>query len=407
MQRSSKKTQGRTGDSYLTNATPSLRLGIKQNPDTSIFQFVTSTISNYINPSANTNFDPEADSEYIKQRLKKLAAQITPAQEKHDAIEQQIRDLNKEKQPIPPQLFTERRRLRELIDALQIQQLDYIGENIREHSARRMDLFFLLLIAVYKQNVKVSRARTGRQHGAGTEETLTAGCHHSLFPCLEFEKIPTTIVSSLYQSATSLLFKAENLFPPSPNGEQILQDTHFAEMLNDTAQLPDCVNKFDCHLERHGTDTSSLVDIALSILNRCASGAINPLQGMDQFCDALYASFNSLHLTYIKPDINYNAKGTRGKTPKSFALIWQYEREGALRNMKLYDAGETKHAAASWNYIYLMLGMHKLPASERALSYIYSGPIERRISAMQQEIFSEKYDPENKLLKESLKKGKK
>lgn len=389
-----KKNTGRKGDGYESNATPSLRLMIKRNPDAGYIQRATSTITSWFNNPVPTKFDPEADSAYVTYTLTKIAAKLKPLQTELAAIEEKIKELKKNKQDIDPRIFANQTRLRREIDALQVEQVTGLAENIREHSARRIDLFFMLLIAVYKQNVEVMRAVTAKQHGSGSEKTMTAGCHHSLFPCLKFKTIPATIAGSVYSSVFSM-FKSDNLFPPSPNGEQILEGTHFAEMLNNTAKLPVCVNTFDCHMERNGFETSSLVDIALGILNRCSRGIINPLQGLDEFCDALYAHLSALHTKYIKPEINYDAKGTRGKAPRSFALVWQYEREGALRNMRLYDVGDTKHAAAQWNYVYWQLGMQKLPASERVLSYVYSGPIEKRIAAIQQEIFKWKYDPKN------------
>lgn len=411
MQRSkgNKKNQGRdVSKNWDKMPIPSLRLMQKKNPDASILQRVTLSFAGFfearmaslLTTSASTEFDKNADTDYIESYLAQLAANIQAYQKQLDSIERKIKDLKKNKKDIAQHLLTNRRGLRELIDHLQIDQVSGLAENIREHSARRIDLFFLLLIAVYKQNVIVNKSKTSKQHGKGDEKTLTAGCHSSLFPCLQFERIQKSIASSIINNLWAQ-FTYSTSVPPSPNGEQILEDTHFAEALNMTTQLPDCVNKFDCHMEKQGIESSSLVQIAHSILNKTSRGEINPIQGLNEFCDSLYAFFSSLQLKYIKPDINYNANGTRGKTPKSFALIWEYEREGALRNMQLYSAGTEMHAAASSSYIYAMLGMNNLPFLKRAIGYVYSGYTEQRILEIQHEIFKWKFDPTNEEYKKT------
>lgn len=414
-QKNGKKNQGRTGEKNSeSEVLPNLMLLQKQNPETSILQKVTTTVANYVGAKAGALLSSQAskpiarptieeEKKRIHDQLARIAAKLTPLDNELTSIDDQIKKLKKDKQPVPPDLLTNRRRLRELIDHMQSDQVTDLAENICEHSARRIDFFFYLLIAVYKQNVVVTKARTDKQHGKGSEKTLTAGCHSSLFPSLTFTKIQPSTASSVANSIWSM-FGAASAPMISPRGEQILNETYFAEILNVCMELPVCVNKFDCHMERHGFAASSLVDIATGILNRTARGDINPIQGLNEFCDALNSSFNYLHHLYIEPEVNYSAEGTRGKTPRSFAKIWEYEREGALRNMAFYDDNKhTKHAAASWEYIYLMLGMHKMPLYKRTASLVYSGYALERIMEIQQEIFNMTFDPDNKIFKEALK----
>lgn len=447
-QNTSKKNFGRKGASYESNALPSLQLLEKQNNNATTMQKITSAVYSYVESKATALISPApqpapvavsvtAKIEAINNIYKEYAIKINNLDSELKAILAQIKKLRDDKLEVPPELKEEKYRLLEQIDLLKLQQVEAAPENIREHSARRIDLFFHLLIAVYKQNVTIQKAHTGLQHGRGTEETMTAGCHPSLFPCLEFHLIPppqpaaadnsrsyasyltnnpvtqtvwSYVTDNKVVNTASSFFKTTKpkYFPPDG---QILTGMHFEQALNITTQLPVCVNQFDMHLEKRGTEPSSLVKIAENILERTSRGLIYPTQGLDEFCDAYYSMLNSLHHEYVKPGISYKAKGTRGEWPQSFAKILEYQAEGAARHMRFYDLKETtgnetkitKHAAASWEYIYTTLQLHKLNISDKAKILVFSGPIENRIFDIQEEILKWKYDPKNELFKESLK----
>lgn len=445
-QNNGKKNLGRKGASYESNALPSLQLLEKQNNYTTTMQKITSAVASYVESKAETFFKRppsppkpvvavQAKIDAINELFKQLAIKINALDAELKAILEKIKTLRDAKQDVPPELKEEKYRLYEQIDLLKLQQVEAVAENIREHSARRIDLFFLLLIGIYKQNVSYQKGRTGVQHGRGNEETMTAGCHSSLFPCLEFELIPPAAAANSASTYTSYLtdnpvtrtvwsYATDNrivntassffqttkpkYFPPDG---KLFAGMHFEQVLNITMQLPVCVNQFDMHLEKRGTDPSALVKIAESIIDRTSRGLIYPTQGLDEFCDAYYSMLNSLHTEYVKPGISYKSKGTRGEWPQTFGKILEYQAEGAARIMRFYDVKETngnetkitKHAAATWEYIYTKLELHKLDISEKAKIYVFSGPIEKRIFDIQEEMLKWKYDPKNELYKESLK----
>lgn len=449
-QNTDKKNLGRKGTSYESNALPSLQYLEKQNNQTTTLQKITSAVYSYVESKATALISPapanaapvavdiQTKIDTLNDLYKELAIKINTLDSELKSVIDKIKNMRAAKQVIPPELKEEKYRLNEQIDLLKLQQVEATPEKIREHSARRIDLFFLLLIAVYKQNVTIQKAHTGMQHGRGTEETMTAGCHSSLFPCLEFQLIappqPAAAAVNNTKSYTSYLtdnpvsqtvwsyvtdnkvvntassfFKTTKpkYFPPEG---QLFTGMHYEQVLNITTYLPVCVNQFDMHLEKRGTDPSALVKIAENILDRTSRGLIYPTQGIDEFCDAYYSMLNSLHTEYVKPGISYKTKGTRGEWPQTFGKILEYQTEGAARMMRFYDVKDasghvTKHAAASWEYIYSQLGLHKLHISDKAKILVVSGPIENRIFDIQEEILKWKYEPKNESYIASLKSG--
>lgn len=165
-------------------------------------------------------------------------------------------------------------------DAFAVKKILFLSEKIKEHASNRIDLFFLLLIAVYNQQVSVTKTTTTLQHGIGSKETGTHACHSSLFPSVKFHPLPNT------DSDNDSDNEDENLIT--------LENTHFADQLNVTANLPVEVNEFDSILEG-GYRQSKYVRASLDILNRAAKGEITPKEGMEEFIIFMHEFFTTFN----------------------------------------------------------------------------------------------------------------
>lgn len=144
---------------------------------------------------------------------------------------------------------------------------------IREHSARRMDLYFYLLIAVYKTQYQLHQENTMLQHGKGRKSkspnriSLTHACHSNFFPNL---------------------IATKNNVSAAPN-ENMFDRTHFMDTMNITCELPIFVNQLDSMLEGKIHYPSHLRKKSLNILQLVSRGTINPVEGYRQFL----STFNS------------------------------------------------------------------------------------------------------------------
>jgi hypothetical protein len=88
---------------------------------------------------------------------------------------------------------------------------------------------------------------------------------------------------------------------------------------------------------------------------------------------------------YIMQIPDYSNKGS-AKIPQTIAKIYEYERQGSFRVIN------ESSLTANRNYIYMMLGLHKLTTKQYAAGLVYSGYIEQRILEMQNEILTSKFD---------------
>lgn len=131
-----------------------------------------------------------------------------------------------------------------------LQQVELSKDLIQEHAARRVDLFFYLLVAVYKEQFNLIKENTVKQHGQGSIKKGTHACHSSLFP--------NTNLSPLF-------FK-----------------THFYESLNSTVELPKIVNDFDGCIEGKRMPSPWIIECQ-SILNAVSRADIDPRHGMTRF----------------------------------------------------------------------------------------------------------------------------
>ncbi len=147
--------------------------------------------------------------------------------------------------------------------------------HIKEHAARRVDLFFYTLVAYYKTGLSPKQGHTELQHGIGRNardhSSITQACHSSLLPSLVDE--------SRHASAAEM---EEN---PS-----ILNGTHFLDSLNATVELPVIVNEFDNELE----NTFACREQSILILQQVSAGEINPIEGLNQFMKMLDTTLKNI-----------------------------------------------------------------------------------------------------------------
>ena len=283
--------------------------------------------------------------------IKSLKEELKP-------ILKEISNLKADDKPIPLALTKRKRDVLEKIDLLELQKVEKFANNIREHAAMRFDLFFLLLVAVYKTNVAGTKGWTPSQFGSGTQDIETNGCHDALFPFLYMTDNPPE-PSNTYKAINyiwQLIRRSAPAQPgptPEPVEHNILKDKHFAYVSNMTTEAPKTVNKFDCKLEMAGQDRSALVRCAVEVINQVSRGELTPVQGLDAYCKIMYRSFQTLKDLYIEPPADYSTGGP-GKIPKTFKKIWEYEREGTFHAI---DEGTL---TANRKYINQVLAIDKL-----------------------------------------------
>lgn len=210
-----------------------------------------------------------------------------------------------------------------------MESLALTKDYVQEHAARRVDLFFLLLVAVYKKNVVVVKGETTDQYGQGSRKLRgTQACHSSFFPALKME-LPERQTRSAVEAVPSLA------------------GTHLEIELNSTVELPAVVNGFDGYMEGRGPEgRSKLIRSCETILNQVAKGKLNPKSGMDSFLSKMNRFLNA-------PNANYfNREGK--ETPKEAKqLVHEYEKTGT------FWAATVDRQHVRDEYMHMMLGVHK------------------------------------------------
>lgn len=187
------------------------------------------------------------------------------------------------------------------IDALNLKKVESISELIIEHAMRRADLFFYLMVAVYKKNVRVYKDATVKQHGSGSQDLNTQGCHCSVIPNVKL----TPMNNSIFQSS------------PVPD----LENTQFSESLNMTVELPLIVNVFDGILEGK-RQHSKQVKALLEILNQVSRGTLTPKLGMNKYYKIMDDFFNHVEQNQIRKN--------KIESPKAFKKVWEFEKTGTF-----------------------------------------------------------------------------
>jgi hypothetical protein len=211
---------------------------------------------------------------------------------------------------------------------------------ILEHAARRVDLFFYLLIAYHNTKTKVDFTNPMLQHGGGVKG-CTEGAHSSLFTQLIDYSIFNKDEFEVANSRKKHHFRKISL----------LCGTHFLESTNATMEVPLSVNDFDQELEGQKiSDESDIRKAAIDIVNKVAAGAMDPIQGLEEFLRAMEKTLNdignekivnSCNVPYLKRNNNTSRahkeeilaltkKGTLSKTFFNNALNEAYV-QSALR----------------------------------------------------------------------------
>ena len=253
-------------------------------------------------------------------------------------------------------------------DELLVKKIKLMHAQIVEHAARRVDLFFYLILAVRGTYAIITKDDTVKQHGKGSEKRGTQGCHSSLFPNLKF----TQPIEE--QTSTGLINTVFNLFfTSSPKkAPRTLSGTYLEEALNMTYELPGIVNSFDGHLEGR-FEMTEFADDCLAILNKVSKNEIDPIEAMNQFIKVMNDFFNHIRRNYLKI-----RKQHRMDYPKTFPLVWEYEREGTFIAANL-DSLTVKN-----EYIALMLGLKKIDTFKAIFS------LEPYYQRIQDEIYASK-----------------
>lgn len=246
--------------------------------------------------------------------------------------------------------------------------LDVFAENIIEHAARRIDLFFYVLVAYYKQDIPPILGWTKLQHGKGkinftTKEGITHAAHSSFTPSIIdrtiLNKIP--LISSL--SDNNLKIKTS-----------ILCDKHLMDGLNSTVEMPAFINEFDFLLEFtcQGRDKSS------KIIRDVSTGKIDPIEGITQFLVLLKSIFDNMHqneqLFTIKTVLDLDVKR------KLLAL----EEKGTFSEKLCVETNRVFD-----KYIYMLLRLIPDEIEEcRKNSTSKKELLEKKLMAIQTEIFT-------------------
>jgi len=159
--------------------------------------------------------------------------------------------------------------------------LEVSKEQIKEHAARRVDLFFYTLVAYYKSNLTPVKRYTDLQNGIGRSAynglNITQACHSSFFGGFE-DNITTK--------------------------KGLLDGTQFYNNLNSTVELPAFVNKLDDALEEacRGRQKS------LEILQTVAHGYMDPTQGLQEFLGIMAEVFQCVDVGHKEKNVPYNIR---------------------------------------------------------------------------------------------------
>ena len=173
--------------------------------------------------------------------------------------------------------------------------------DIKEHARRRVELFFLLCIALYKTDRVITTAPTVDQYGESRNGYDHAACHSSLF---------TTIDDKAGKVRTKTAIASD---------KSILAGTHFAKELNSTIEFHKGVNSFDCLIEgKNSARDQGLRRKLLPTLNQVSSGTISPLEAMTTFFNLMQAFFTSSELAtkIATPSAVYSPPQARTKIKK-------------------------------------------------------------------------------------------
>jgi hypothetical protein len=346
----------------------------------------------------------------ITEQFESLETEVKALFSKLNPLDKEVKALKEQKKEIPPALTLKRTKIKEEIDDLYVKKVVLIPALIKRHAQKRVDFFFLLMIALYNKKVEIKKGKTILQHGKGSNKTGTAGCHASLFPTIETTPIDTHgikdenylnravgFVASFFTEAIDASSETEeeededleetsgNTTQDEPNS--IIDYTFFQDVMNTTTELPVVVNQFDCILEgKYGN--SPMVDKCLSILNAVSLGQMSPLEGLKLFGHHMNQFFVHVNFHYLTKEPDYRPLKATVAYPKAFKKILEYQREGTLKAFN--NVGKLKHIRIDSAYLVLQLGLSNEISTLKKLGQLGSpdAVMEEEMKRMQLEIFS-------------------
>jgi hypothetical protein len=383
------KQPQRDRKSYENNVTASLSLQLFPQkkktaapvPDsstsimTSAFQtmsFISSSAVSLVSSAISTAPTTPTAAPALAAAAEKKPAKKVSARERDD-IKTQIEKLQREtnaaleilKDPTAP--AQAKTQAQAALDKQELAKVKLVEPLIKEHAARRVDLFFYLLVAVYNQKALIKKDVTNKQHGSGSKLFGTEACHSSLFPNIELTQQASW---NYFQKVLSL------------------RGTHFEHTLNMTVELPRIVNKFDCVLEgnfilaAHRFIPSIYNKNSLVILNKVATGELDPKTGMDEFLNNLKDFFNKVEKDYLTHRPDDIEEKDLFKYSAAFKRVWELQKEGSFAICK----ENTLTTCVNDEYIYLMLRIHPESRWKVALP----GYLTSCYTSIQSEIFNTK-----------------
>ncbi len=236
---------------------------------------------------------------------------------------------------------------KEAVLLAQIEQLEF---QIKEHAARRIDLIFYLMMAMYGREVVAEKIHTNKQHGEGTKKMALEGCHSCLFPSIQLSK-PSSgsklwdLASSTYDRITSNTFED-------------IMTRHLGESFNITAEMISLVNDFDQFVEGHSIQGKEVKAI-LEICNNVSHNKIDPMEGMSAVLAVFRNFFNRFEEEHLSKNPSSKPKGKQPKDPHA-RREKDIKYKNAMRKIMHYEAVGTFDAANAAgkidpNYIYLLL----------------------------------------------------
>ncbi|MDR3492567.1 MAG: hypothetical protein P4M12_11120 [Gammaproteobacteria bacterium] len=316
-------------DNYITNSTQTIVALLNS--------FMALMITPQSTPAASTQPEEDSQHEIVTKKIIN----------NHEPISERIRKLEKE-------LFQSDDEFE--CDQLMLQKIELLSDEIKEHAARRVDLFFYLLISVWEKNITIKKNSTAIQHGQGSAKKGTQACHSSLFPAVKFERAPTPLgwIMSNFDFPT-------------------LDGTQFKEALNMTVELPSIVNIFDGLLERKYRSTSYTNDI-LSLLNKVSQSEMKPIDAMNEFFKIMNTFFMYIEKKYVF--------SPKAKNPEAFKKVWELEKKGTFHAVK------QNTLVIDHNYVGLMLRANEAEIKKMGSDYKDCDTLFRKI---QKEIFESKH----------------
>ena len=212
---------------------------------------------------------------------------------------------------------------------------------IEEHAARRVDLFFYLLVAYYKTGLTVSSDKTNQQHGKGSNEKNTNACHSSILPAVW----DSEVLKQEHNHGTRANFK------PLKVRTGILEGTSLEEAQNSTVELSKAVNYFDSNwIEGKADNQSKMRSKSLSILNDVSKGALTPDAGLLAFLITLNTHFSDIKAGY------FNKEALLTSPKESRELIFSSEKKGSFKGC-FFESTRVNKASVNPEYLAMHLKM--------------------------------------------------